>query len=377
MLRLILTEYKKIFTDFGALLILFVAVFLYALFYPLPYLNEVVKKTPIIVVDDDRSSLSRMLIRSFKQNDLLLVKEASNQLEAGKIYSREVRAIVRIGKDFARKIYSNKQTSVDLYIDASYFLIYKQVFTGLAQSIKTLGAQIEIKKLLAKNQALNTAMVLRDPMPLKVNYLFNPVQGYLSYIVPSVLILIIQQTLIIGIGLVMASNKHEGKYESKQNISPLKILTAKILAYYFLYMGYLMVYFYVVYRMFDLVLRGHFWDIFIFSSLFLIAAISLGILLSSLFKHRESSMQFLLFSSILALFLAGFVWPQEAISPLLYYPSLSIPSTSAILGFMRINQMGASLQECASEAINLLVLAIVYTGAAFYMCKRRLKANLG
>lgn len=375
MLNLIFAEYKKIFSDFGAILILVVAVFLYAFFYPLPYLNEIVKKTPIVVIDDDMTSLSRGLIRSFKQNDLIKVQELKNYFNTSKsdIYDRSVSAIVRIPKDFAKNIYSQKNTQVSVYADASYFLVYRQAFLGLVSSIKTLNAKIEVKKLLAQKQSLKTAMILRDPMPLKVNYLFNPTQGYLTYIFPSVMILILQQTLLIGMGLVRASGQIKHRPKSKE--APIKIFIAKFLAYYFLYMGYLMAYFYPIYNVYDFVLRGHFWDIFAFGSLFLFSSVPLAMLLSYMFRHRESSMQFLLFTSIIVLFLTGFVWPKEAISPILYYPSLLIPATNAIMGFARINQMGASIFDCLQEATILLTTGIIYTKLAYHVLKKDLKKS--
>ena len=367
MLNLIFGEFKKIFLDFGAALILFGAVFIYAFFYPLPYLPEIVKKTPIAVIDEDFSPISRALVRSFRQNDLLSVKEELGFVNASKskIYDRSVSAVVLIPKDFSKNILSSRRAGVEIYVDASYFLVYRQAFLGLAASIKTLGASVKVKKLVSKGIAFDKALSLQDPVSVSVEYLFNPIQGYLSYILPGVLILILHQTLIIGMGLIRGSNFGKMPVDCCA-----RLFTAKFIAFYVLYMSYLMIYFYGFYALYGFVLAGSFADVFLFSSLFLFALIPFAIFLSYAFKKRESSMQFLLFTSIIALFLTGVVWPREAINPFLYYVSLALPSNSAIIGFAKINQMGADLTEYAPQAANLFVLGVVYSFAAFFAFKK-------
>ena len=74
--------------------------------------------------------------------------------------------------------------------------------TGFAETVGTLSAGIDIRRLEARGRTEAAARALRDPLPLLVRPLFNPTEGYASYVVPAVLVLILQQTLLIGIGLL-------------------------------------------------------------------------------------------------------------------------------------------------------------------------------
>ena len=71
-------------------------------------------------------------------------------------------------------------------------------------------------------------------------------------------------------------------------------------------------------------------------------------------------MQVLLFTSLPAVFLAGFAWPREALPRWLDLASLLLPSTSAIPGFLRVNEMGASLAQVRPEWGALWALSILY-----------------
>ncbi len=54
------------------------------------------------------------------------------------------------------------------------------------------------------------ALAARDPLPVVDRPLYNPAEGYASYIVPSILVLILQQTLLIGIGLLGGTAREQG-----------------------------------------------------------------------------------------------------------------------------------------------------------------------
>ena len=62
LLRALLCEYKAIITNRVVVLVVFVGSMVYGILYPMPYLNDVVTKQKLIVVDEDNSTLSKELI---------------------------------------------------------------------------------------------------------------------------------------------------------------------------------------------------------------------------------------------------------------------------------------------------------------------------
>jgi ABC-2 type transport system permease protein len=82
--------------------------------------------------------------------------------------------------------------------------------------------------------------------------------------------------------------------------------------------------------------------------------------IAALFKHRESSMMILLFSSIPFIFLSGFSWPVESMPTWLQYFSELIPSTPGIKGFLALTQKGAHFSDVFVHWQHLWILSISY-----------------
>lgn len=82
--------------------------------------------------------------------------------------------------------------------------------------------------------------------------------------------------------------------------------------------------------------------------------------LSGLVKRRETCILLFVFSSIILLFISGVSWPGSALPRLWQYVSYLFPSTFGINGFLKINNMGATLLEVRSEWAMLWGQALIY-----------------
>ena len=200
--------------------------------------------------------------------------------------------------------------------------------------------------------------------------LFNPAEGYATYVVPAVLVLILQQTLLVGIGLI-GGTRRERRAGSPNRGTGLATLTARAFAYYSLYLVHGLFYFGVVYRLYGFPERADAWTLFRFGTPFLLSVIFLGLALGAAFRSREMALQVLLFTSLPALFLSGFAWPTEALPAWLATFAKAIPSTTAIPGFLRLTQMGASLSDVGTEWLTLWGLCGAYFVAAWAVTWRQ------
>ncbi len=380
-------EALRVFRDPGALLILGGAVFLYAFFYPVPYLPQVLREVPVAVVDQDRTALSRQLVRMADAHPLLRVAERPPSLgEAeGLVRTGRVGGILVVPPGFERDVQLRQRTRVGVFADASYFLVYRQVATGFLETVGTLSAGIDVRRLEARGRTEEAARALRSPVPLLVRPLFNPTEGYASYVVPAVLVLILQQTLLIGIGLLggtlsesrvapfLADDPGSSGPAEPRGRTALFRLLGRALFYLALYSVYAVLYFTIVYRVYGFPERSRALDLPLFALPFLLACIFLALALSSLFTRRETAMQVLLFTSLPSVFLAGFAWPPEAIPAWLRVLSLFVPSTSGIAGVLRLAEMGAELRHVRVEWLVLWALAAGYFVLA-WLAERRAPA---
>jgi len=360
-------EWRRILADPGALLLLVVAAGLYGLFYPQPYLPEVLVEVPTVAVDHDGTPLSRRLIRMADASQLVRVTVRTNhRAEAEDLVRRgEAGAVLEIPGGFARDVLRGEPVTVACLTDAAYFLVYRQAMSGLLAATGTLSAGIEIQRLEAAGMSPVRARDARTPLLTADRPLYNPAEGYASYIVPGVLVLILQQTLLIGIGLLAGTAREDG--EEPAHAGPLAATAGRILAYFAIYFVHAVFYFMVVLRLFDLPYRGNPVATLAFAAPFLLAAIGLAIVISNLFRHRETALQVLLFTSMPALFLSGFAWPIEMVPRWLAVLALLLPSTAGTEGFLRINQMGAGLGQVSHEWRILWILAGVYFLLAWWI----------
>lgn len=365
--RAFVGEYGRIFRDVGAFLVLVGAIVIYAFFYPVPYAPQVLKEVPIAVVDLDQSEMSRRLVRMVDAHELIRTSAAAGSLSEAERLARSGAAggILAIPVDFERKVRRGEQATVAVYTDASYFLVYRQVLTGVLEAAGTLSAGIEVRRLQAQGLAPGAAMAAREPVGLIARPLFNATEGYGSYVVPAVLVLILQQTLLVGIGLVGGTAFERRRHVSgaslpraagSRRLTSLPRLLGRALAYFLLYLVHLLFYFGVVFHLLGFPQRAAALELLAFATPFLLSVIFLALAAGSAFRTREMSMQVLLFTSLPAIFLAGFSWPVEALPRWLAALARLLPSTPAIAGFLRLSQMGATLSQVRVEWLGLWAL---------------------
>jgi ABC-2 type transport system permease protein len=377
--RVWVNEYGIIFSDIGSLLIFFGAIIIYPFFYPLPYTHEVLKNVPVAVVDMNQSQLSHQLTRMMDSSQFIHVTTKNATFDQAKalLMRGDISGIIYIPEPFEKKILRGEQAVISVYSDASYFLIYKQVLSGIYHSAGTFSAGIEVKRMLARGMMPEHAFSARDPISLVPFPLFNAMGGYATYVVPAVLVLILQQTLLIGVGLLSGTQREKrgGDDIEPPSASIVSLILGKAFAYFSIYMVHSVYFFGILFRFYHFPQRGNPLDLVLFIIPYLFASIFLAQAISGFFKTREMSMIILLFSSIPALFLSGFSWPKSAIPDWLNHLALLLPSTTGIEGFLRVNQMGATLKEVGFNWGILLGLTAIYFLLAVLSAKRQYKTG--
>jgi len=360
-------ELKTIFKDQGAMLILLLAVFAYPLVYSVAYKNNVVRNIPVSIVDMDNTSTSRQVIRMIDATKEISVAQKVNSLNDAKklFWDGDSKGIILVPSGFEKDLLSGHQSSVSVYCDASYFLIYKETLSGTIQAAGTASAGVEIKRLLATGESEKQAIQQRDPMPAKFYNLYNPAGSYGSYVMPGMILIILQQTLLVGIGMIGGAGKER---RNNQEVRPgirvrqgmFSVVFGKGLAYFSIYL--VNITFTLVYlsKWFGFPDKGNFADVLILLVPFLFSVIFLGLLVSMLFHRREHSIMTLVFVSPIVLFLSGLSWPENSIPKFLYQIAHIFPSTSMIPAYLRIRTMGVSINDVRPELIFLVVQMVVY-----------------
>ena len=361
-------EFRRIFTVKSAFSVMVLGAAFYALFYPQPYLNEALRNVPIALVDRDGTQSSRDFARRVDATpDVAITEELPDVTSAEReVYARRVGGILVIPQYFERELLHGRPSPVALYADASYFLIYQRVAGAVAAVARTVGAEIETARLIAIGVDPAIAVVAPDPMPLTAVPLFNPEGGYATYVLPAAFVLILQQTLLMGVGLLSTlpgADPGEGDTRRRRP-SPVAIVVGKLLAYLALEAVILPAYLIVLPYLYGLPRLGGILPILIFAVPFVLSVAGLGFVVAGIFR-RPVRVQLILAAAGLPLFMvAGFSWPSEAIPPVIRLVSYLVPSTSAIDGFVKLSQLGAPLSAVNPEFFTLWALAFFYNFVA-------------
>ena len=329
------------------------------------YTNETIREVPAVVVDNSRSSLSREYLRKVDATpDIQIVSYCADMEEAKQMLkNRLAYGIIYIPSDFSDNIAKGKQTQVSIYCDMSGLLYYKSML--IANTAVSLDMNQDIKIARSGNTIDRQDEITAYPIEYEEISIFNPTAGFAAFLIPAVLVLIIQQTLLLGIGLAAGTARENNRFKDLVPINrhyngTLRIVLGKGLSYFLIY---ILVAFYVLYivpRIFSLNQIGQPDSLVLFVVPYLAACIFFAMTASIAIRNRETCMLIFVFTSVPLLFISGISWPGAAIPPFWKYVSYIFPSTFGINGFVKINNMGATLSEVAFEYKALWLQAGIY-----------------
>ncbi len=358
-------EMHKIFTDQGILIFFFLVPLAYPLLYAFIYTNEVVREVPAVVVDNSNSSMSREFIRKVDATaDISIMGYCSDLEEAKEILKRgEAYGIYYIPEDFTDKLMHLEQSEISIFCDMSGMLYYKAMLLSATEVSLEMNKDIKIAR--AGNTTDRQDEVTAQPIEYESVALFNPQNGFASFLIPAVLILIIQQTLLLGVGLSVGTDRERNRINDLVPISrhyngTLRIVMGKSFAYFLVYAVVCIYVLCVVPRIFSLPQIANPFTLMAFLLPFVIACIFFAMASSVFVKNRETCMLMFVFTSVPLLFLSGISWPSSAIPWFWKAFSYIFPSTFGIKGFVAINNMGATLNEVAIFYVALWIQAGVY-----------------
>ena len=207
---------KNIAADKGVLLLIAIAPVIYGFFYPWPYAQETVTRVPVAVVDLDHSNLSRQITRFADASPRIEVRMVigDERLAQQALWRGEIEGYAVLPRDLKRQVLRGSTAVVTVKANGSYALLNKAVLSGFAEAIGTVSAGVEIKKLQVSGQSAQQAQAGRHPIGTQMVALFNPTEGYGSYVVPAVALLIIQQTLLMGVGMLVGLWAETGQHRA-------------------------------------------------------------------------------------------------------------------------------------------------------------------
>ena len=358
-------ELRNLFRDQGVLIFFVLVPLTYPLIYSFIYTNETVREVPAVVVDNSRSSLSREYLRKVDASPETSIVAHCADMEEARLMLKERKAygIIYISSGFSDDIVRGKQTQVSIFCDMSGLLYYKALLT--ANTNVSLAMNADIKMERAGNTTVRQDEITAYPIEYEDIAIFNPTNGFAAFLIPAVLILIIQQTLLLGIGLAAGTAREQNRFKELIPDDPhyngtLRIVMGKGLSYFMVYSLVAVYILCVVPRLFSLNQIAIPSVLALFALPYLTACIFFAMTASIAIRNRETCMLLFVFTSVPLLFLSGISWPGAAMPEFWKYFSYIFPSTFGINGYVRINSMGATLNEVSFEYQALWIQTGIY-----------------
>ena len=300
-------EVRTVLRDKGILIFIVFVPLAYPLLYSYVYTNEVCRDVPAAVVDDSKSTLSREFISNVDGTpDVKIIGTFSNVKDAEQsIKEHDAYAIIQIPESFEYDLRHGNQTKVGLYCDMSSMLYYKAFLLACTDVSLNMNNDIKVERL--GSITTRDEEITKMPILYEHKSMYNPQQGFAAFLIPPILMLIIQQTLLLGIGMEMGNTRE--KYMGSvipfdfhyKRVMP--IVWGKALVYlplYFVEAVYMVTF---VNRSFRLPTMGDYRTFVLFIIPYLLACIFFAITLSSLIYRREDCILIFVFMSVPMVFL--------------------------------------------------------------------------
>lgn len=356
-------EFKLVLHDSGIILFITILPFIYPLVYSLIYNPELAKDVSMVVVDNDRTQLSRELVRNLDACDKVWVRgyaanlgEAKHAMDSHKCY-----AILEIPEGFERKAGRMETAPAVMYCDMTLLLRYRGFLIAATDVMQAMGSELmtqDINRMVPLAGTIATG----DLLPIENVSMGNIRNGFDSFIMPGVLILILQQCIILTVGMAGGARREKpspiglSMYANRKSL--FGAMTGKTLCYMFLFIVPAIFIAYCVPMIFKFPMAGDILEIFALIVPLMLGSIGIGFVFQAFVSERESVFVSWVVTSLVFLMLSGLVWPRYDMPPVWRVLSEVFPGSWAIEGFVKMNSNGAALWQVRNDYLMLWAVAL-------------------
>lgn len=365
--RVFRREFRHVLKDPGVLLFFIALPLAYPIVYTLIYNPEVVRQLPVAVVDESMTAASRDFVRKASATPTIdIYAYCPNMADARELMAEgKVFGIMQITPDYAKNLGSGEPAHVEFYADMSLLLRYRAFVSALTDLQIEVISEVTGEKIEAAGLE---SLAAAGGMPVKSesNFLGDTEQGFASFVIPGIVILILQQSMILGITLLGGTSRERRARnggidpEEVQGVPASAAVWGKALCYTVFYLPMTAYILRFIPEIFNLPHYGNPLDYYLFIFPLLLASAFLGLTLNCFMKQRESAFVIIVFTSVVFLFLSGLTWPRYAMNTLWTWVGNAVPAVWGVEGFIRINSNAATLAEVSRDYIALWILAGIY-----------------
>lgn len=326
-----------------------------------------VKTANVYVVDHDRSAASRGLVTRLRASGRFELTGASASMDAANaaLLARDVGMIVAVPARFEADLVTRRAASVQLVLNAE-----DGAAAGVTQAYASQIVRAYAQEL---NAALDPAARTVSAVDVRTRGFYNPDLDYRDYMVPGILVQLVTVigTLITAMNIVR--EKEIGTLD-QLSVTPLArgtFIAAKLIPFWLIALAELTLGLVVARLVFDVPLLGSIPLIFFAASVYLVAALGIGLFVSTLAHTQQQAMFVTFFIIMIYLLMSGLFTPVRSMPDWAQWIAQVNPVKHFIVIMRGVMLKGASLADIAAPLGALALLG----AAALSLAVRRAGAR--
>ncbi len=346
-------EFKHILRNRSILPAIFVAPMIQLIIMPLAADYEI-KNINLAIVSGNYSSEARQLIQKITGSGFFKLVKETNSFSEGKelIEKDQADLVLQIPDSFEKDLQRERKTKVLVYVNAINGAKASIGATYLASILKSYNLTFIQKEL-----------GLENPVDLHYSHWYNPFMKYPFFIVPGVLV-----TLITMIGAYMCSlnivkEKELGTIE-QINVTPIKkyeFILGKLIPFWIIgFVVFTFGFFFVGMGIYGIRPLGSIGVLYLFLSVFLIAVLGMGLLISTYSQTQQQAMSVAFFFMMIFMLMSGLFTPIESMPPW----AIQLAKFNPVAYFIEVMRMvvlkGSSLSDISGHLVKMLGFALFF-----------------
>ncbi|QJB37696.1 ABC transporter permease [Chitinophaga oryzae] len=344
------------------------------------YNKHFAEDLPVAIWDEANSPLSRQFTFMLEQTESIHITQqvqSEGELQA-MLHNGTVMGAVHFPRRMDEHIKSRQPVYITIYTNVSYLVPAKLLYKDAAQVLLTAAAGVQLQKLMKTGMPAGKAMALVMPVQLQSFTLYNPRYDYQQYLVPGVIAVAMQMMMIMVVALALNYEHKTGSlgtlYEAS-NGSASNAVIGKALAYLGVaWLDYIIITL-IIYPLFASGAQLFSWALFTIFTLLMLACISVGMMVSAIFKDLLLACDVGIFYTSPAFVFSGFTFPRWGMPWYDQYYAMIMPLTPFVDAFFKVYFMDLPLRYVRPEMAHMLLFTVVGLPVAILLFQRTLQPS--
>ena len=379
-IQIISDEFKAIGTNIPILIVLVLGNVGYGFLYNLLYNKNLYREAPIAVVDMSQSDLSRHFIDYIDATQEVKIVAKTQNFDEAKmmLIEREIVGFLYIPQELKTEIMRGNQVQCVVYGSTLSFLDYLNIYEAVNFAALNINSEL-LPQMVESLNMIDVLFLANDKAVNIVNEpLYNSSEGYGTYLIPPVMVIIIFQTLMLTVAMRCGGEKTTRlqDYKTTSLGGSIKIVLGKAFTNVMIYSVFAVFFLGLLPLVFHLPHLGDSLDIIIMMIPYLFASVFFCLSLSPFYTDGDMPLFIIVFMSVPLVFLSGISYPLELMPwhwKIFHY---LIPVAPATLAFVKLDCMGGDLSNIRPELINLWLQCFAYFVIAVFARKLKMKLKV-